>query len=175
MKKFILIAFVAGMTSCLSLNRPDYTLWESYQIGNFSSQDVTVNFYEQGAPKMVYAEMNDQGFVTGLTKMDSKLCTDLWSGTQMTLVPGQTAFLYYYYTNSNDTTPRSRAYNMSICGNSDHRLYLFQEQQYYFGDSVTVSVNGAEATPIPIRDGALWETWYDERNFVYYHYWRITE
>ena len=175
MKKFILIAFVAGMTSCLSMNRPDYTLWESYQIGNFSSQDVTVSFYEQGAPKMVYAEMNDRGFVTDFTTTVSKLCTDLWSGTEMTLAPGQTAVLYHYYTSPKDTVPRLYASNMSGCGQSDNALYLFQEQQYYFGDSVTVSLNGAEAIPIPIRDGASWETWYDEKNFIYYHYWRITK
>lgn len=175
MKKFILIAFVAGMTSCLSMNRPDYTLWESYQIGNFSSQDVTVSFYEQGALKMVYAEMNDRGFVTDFTTTVSKLCTDLWSGTEMTLAPGQTAVLYHYYTSPKDTLPRLYASNMSGCGQSDNALYLFHEPQYYFGDSVTVSLNGAEAIPIPIRDGASWETWYDERNFIYYHYRRITE
>lgn len=175
MKKFILIAFVAGMTSCLSMNRPSYFIFESFQIGNATSENVTVSFYEQGMPKTVYAEMNDRGFVTDFTTTVSKLCTDLWSGTEMTLAPGQTAVLYHYYTSPKDTVPRLYASNMSGCGQSDNALYLFHEPQYYFGDSVTVSVNGAEATPIPIRDGASWETWYDEKNFIYYHYWRITE
>ncbi len=177
MKKIILLALLAGMTSCLSLNRPSYGIYESFQIGNTSSQDVTISFYEQGMPKTVYAEMSNHGLITGYTYPESKSCADLWSGAQMTLAPGQTAILYYYYPykRANDTVPASYAANISYCGESDGVLYLFHEPQYYFGDSATVSMHGAEEVPIPIRDGASWETWYDEKNFIYYHFWRITE
>ena len=174
MKKLFLLVITIGMASCLSQYRPQYILYESYQISNISSFDATISFFEKGSPKTVYAEIWEGGFATNLvTAKSSKACTGLWSGSQMELHPGQTALLYAgAHFPRNDSTLQQYANCLYVCGRSDVRLHLFSNLAYCAGDSATVSIDGTKAVSMPM-DGGEWETWYDEQNWLYYHLLKV--
>ena len=67
MKKIWLLVITICLTSCFSMNRPSYDLFETYQIGNTSSGDIAVTFFEHGEPKRVYAEIKDSAFSLNLS------------------------------------------------------------------------------------------------------------
>ena len=175
MKKFYILAIAIGLTSCFSMKRPSYVLFEAYQIGNFSSEDVTISFFQQGEPKTVYAEFTDGGFATDLSH-ERKECAELWSGTQMHLAAGQTAIFFgsAYYP-GNDSTLTHFALNMDACGTSDGSFSMFNFARFFACDSVTISTLGAEENTFPLLNGESWETWYDEKAGIYYHFWRILD
>jgi len=173
MKKIWLLVITICLTSCFSMNRPSYDLFETYQIGNTSSGDIAVTFFEHGEPKMVYAEIKDSAFSLNLS-LTRKNCDELWSGNRMKLSAGQTAVIYgdAFYP-GNDSTYKLCAVNFSECGQSNGQLRLFHLSSRYIGDSATLSVQGADASILPLQDIKQWETWYDEAKGMYYHCWRI--
>lgn len=169
MKKIIIIGIVAFLTSCLSMNKPDNSIKESFQIGNTSSQNVTLHFYEEGKPKAVCVEIYNQSYPVYVTRSESeKNIEKLLCDSALTLLAGQTALIYAHYQWSHDM-----ALSLRDCGSEASQLWLFMNQEYFIGDSVTVSYDGGIETVLPVRNAELWETWYDERNFIYYHFWRI--
>ena len=111
---------------------------------------------------MVYAEIKDSAFSLNLS-LTRKNCDELWSGSRMKLSAGQTAVIYgdAFYP-GNDSTYKLCAVNFSECGQSNGQLRLFHLSSRYIGDSATLSVQGADASILPLQDIKQWETWYDE-------------
>lgn len=169
MKKIIIIGIVAFLTSCLSVRRQDCDSKESFQIGNALSQDVTLHFYEGGKPKAVCVEIYNQSYPVYVTRSESeKNIEKLLCDSTLTLLAGQTALIYAHYQWSHDM-----ALSLRDCGSEASQLWLFMNQKYFIGDSVTVSDDSGIETVLPVRNAELWETWYDEKKFIYYHFWRI--
>ena len=172
MKKILLLAVAFGLSSCFQLKRQDYSIYESFQIGNTSPQDVTLRFYQENAPKTVYYELlptaspvypsRDKGF------QDESA---LQSGSVVKIAAGQTLLLYSKDRQWNPGTVRYSC--LYVCGSSDGGLFSFSNRAFFIGDSVTV-VHGDEApTALPVTRNEQWETWYDEQQFIYYHFLRI--
>ena len=65
------------------------------------------------------------------------------------------------------------AMSLCDCANEGKKLWLFINQKYFIGDRVIVSDSDEKETVLAVQNAELWETWYDEKNFVYYHFWRI--
>ena len=172
MKKTILIACVAGLTSCFSLKEPGYYIYELYQISNNSSQSVTLRFYQEDTLKTVYADIWEGSFLYN-DKLEKKGWDKLWIGSFLSLNTGQTALLYRYYNpyNHPNASPNYFFYigNSTSIGTSRFFSYL----NHVVGDSITISVGEDSEQIYPIQNPELWETWYDEDQFIYYHFWRI--
>lgn len=172
MKKILLLAVAFGLSSCFQLKRQDYSIYESFQIGNTSPQDVTLRFYQENAPKTVYYEIQpaaspvypslDNGF---------KDETALLSGSVVHLASGQSLLLYSKDRQWNPGTTRYSC--LYECGSSDSKLNVFFNRGFFVGDSVTVASGDEEPSVLPVTRSELWDTWYDEKQFVYYHFWRI--
>lgn len=169
MKKFIIIGIVAFLTSCFSVRRQDCDSKESFQIGNALSQDVTLHFYEGGKPKVVYAEKYNQSYIVSVAQTDcEKNIEILLCDSSITLAAGQTALIY-----AHDQWSYDKALSLRDCTTNGRDLWLFINQKNFIGDSVTFSDAGGAETVLPVRNVELWETWYDEKKFIYYHFWRI--
>lgn len=170
MKKVaVFVIIIVGLTSCLSMWEPDLSIKESFQIGNTSSQEVTLHFYENGKPKIVYAETYDQSNPIYVSRKDEKInITTLLCDSVLTLNANQTLLFYACY-----RQPEGWASTLRDCGYEHTTLHLFMNLKSFIGDSVTVSTaNGAE-TPLPVQNAELWETWYDGKEYIYHHYLRI--
>ena len=151
------------------MRRQDCDSKESFQIGNALSQDVTLHFYEGGKPKAVCVEIYNQSYPVYVTRSESeKNIEKLLCDSTLTLLAGQTALIYAHYQWSHDM-----ALSLRDCGSEASQLWLFMNQKYFIGDSVTVSDDSGIETVLPVRNAELWETWYDEKKFIYYHFWRI--
>ena len=177
MKKILLLAVAFGLSSCFQLKRQDYSIYESFQIGNTSPQDVTLRFYQENAPKTVYYELlptaspvypsRDKGF------QDESA---LQSGSVVKIAAGQTLLLY---SKDRQWHPGTTEYScLYICGSSDRGigdgvLYTFSNRRSFVGDSVTVAAGDEAPSVLPVTRNEQWETWYDEQQFIYYHFWRI--
>lgn len=170
MKKLLyILSSIVCLTSCFSQNRQDYTIKESFQIGNTSSREVTLRFYEEGKPKAVYAEIYNQSYPVYVARTESeKNIESLSCDSALTLAAGQTALLYA----PNQWSP-NMAMSLCDCANEGKKLWLFINQKYFIGDRVIVSDSDEKETVLAVQNAELWETWYDEKNFVYYHFWRI--
>jgi hypothetical protein len=168
MKKIVLFIVVICFTSCWKLNRPDYSKQESFQIGNTLSEEVTLHFYENDSCKIVYYKIYEQSSPVLLTSRNKDVpVRTISKDTIVTIKPNHTLLLYAY-------TPKWDYYNASCLGNcGSDRLYLFCQLKQFMGDSVTISYNGGANTSLPILDLESWETWYNESEYIYYHYWRI--
>ena len=172
MKKILLLAVAFGLSSCFQLKRQDYSIYESFQIGNTSPQDVTLRFYQENAPKTVYYEIlhiagpfypsRDNGF---------KDENALRAGSVVKIAAGHTLLLYSKDRQWNPGTTRYSC--LYECGSSDSKLNVFFNRGFFVGDSVTVASGDEEPSVLPVTRSELWDTWYDEKQFVYYHFWRI--
>lgn len=172
--KWLLIA-VLGLSSCswieesIQNNNPYYSHYESYQIGNNSSQNVKLSFYSQGEPKYVYAEIHNQSNPVFVQPENAiKPQSDLLAVSEISLNQGQTLLFYW---------PRIKD------GNGEHIATSLNTKSYYYsfipaihliGDSVIVSFeNRPDSIVSLVTNTDIWETWYDEKNFIYCHFWRI--
>lgn len=167
LREHILRALIIGsvwmLPSCLSYNRPDLSSSLAYELRNGSSAPITLDFYNQGEPKTVYAEVWNGNFVTDLTSDNMRKPVDeLWSGSSLTLGAGETALLYEASTYNNS------AYCLFTAG-SGTGLHLFSYVTRIFGDSVIMSRQGFPDEELQINQNGKWETWYNETNFIYYH------
>lgn len=168
MKKLFLFVCVVGLTSCFSLKTPDYSICELYQITNNSSCPVLLTFYEQDTIKTIYADIWDGDFRTN-DHLKRKDWEELWIDSFLMLGAGQTALLYEYrnpYNNPNVSPDY-------LCNIGDNRLHLFAYLNKFVGDSTTVSVGEEQNLILPLQNAELWENWYDEKQYIYYHFWRI--
>ena len=172
MKKWILIAVALAMTSCFELREPDYSLYESFQITNTTSNEVTLRFYQDGTPKTVYADLFDQAPVcmtVGGSQADS---ASLQRGDLLKIPAGQTA-VFYMYESERNTRKRANAFYYFGSSHDGFFFPFFSSRSAFLGDSVTISVQDAEPVTLPLNKNELWETWYNKKEFVYYHLWRI--
>ena len=168
MKKLVLLIVAVCLTSCFQLKRYDYSSMESYQIGNASSQDVTLHFYEYGEPKMVYYEIYNQSSPVLKTRGSyKKNAKTLSADSVVTLTPNNTVLFYWKRLNN----PEAEC--LYDCGGQDGILYPFLGLRHFLGDSVTASTSASECIALSVQNGEQWETWYDEKSFIYYHFWRI--
>ena len=172
MRKIVLLAILVSLTSCLSLRRQDYTVFESFQIGNSSSDEITLHFYNQGQPKIVYYELYDQSSLITVSRDSSiKEQSSMMSDSILTLAAQQSALLY---SNENQWNPGTRVSCLYECGGGyGQQFYVFFNRKFFVGDSVVISSAETEGAILPLTQNELWETWYDEKNFIYYHLWRI--
>lgn len=166
----ILVGMTICLTACLTENRADLPIMESFQIGNVSSQDVMLSFFEKGEPKTVYTEIYNQSSPLYMTQETSEREAILVrSSVCVTIYPGQTAIFYIPEYAGYEPTANS----LQRCGFGNRYFSFCGTQNMFIGDSVTLSTNNVPATVLPIADYSQWETWYDEKNFIYYHFWRI--
>lgn len=172
MKKIILLMAIVGFSSCYSLQEQDYSIYESFQIGNSSAHEIILRFYQNNAPKNVYYEVANTPnpiYVSGNDNYKEK--NSLAVGSTITLAAGQ---MVLFYTQDRFGNPdKSRYRCLSECGSSNNALFIFLNRVLFVGDSVTVSYAGEQESILPISQNELWETWYDEEKFTYYHFWRI--
>lgn len=172
MKKILLLAVAVVFSSCFSLQRQDYSIFESFQIGNTSPHDVTLRFYQENAPKTVYYEiLHTAGPVYPSRDNGYKDENALQSGSVVKIAAGHTLLLYSKDRQWNPGTTRYSC--LYECGSSDNKLNVFFNRGFFVGDSVTLSFPGKAETVLPVTQNEAWETWYDEKQFVYYHFWRI--
>ena len=173
MKKFMLLTIAVCLASCFSMKRETYALYECFQIGNTSSETVTVRFYEKGKPLIVHYDVYDQSSPVAVSLSDSKKDrAEVQSGSELALDAGQTAL---FYSDRNTLNPGGMVNSLYSCGTSDGEFSLFFNRSFFLGDSVTVAVPGIEPIELPVDNNELWETWYDEKKFIYYHLWRMNE
>lgn len=182
MKYKWLLMVLLGLSSCSlieeNINNKPYTgAYESYQIGNSSSSEVTLHFYSNGAPKKVYAEIYNQAspvFVTPETA--EKPRAELLNVANVTLLSGQTILFYeliqtYEHTYVGDTIPHTATSLLQ-----KYYYYNFIPSKSLIGDSVVVSIKNQPDSVVPMMVVTdLWDTWYDEKNFIYFQYWHITD
>ena len=176
MKHKWLLIVLLGFASCTLNNVPDTTLHESYQIGNFSSNKVTLHFYSNGAPKKVYAEIYNRTNPVFVTPENAiKPRGELLNVSSVSLKSGQTVLFYklvetYEHMYVGDTIPHT-----GTCLFDKHYYYIFAAKSV-LGDSVVVSVENQPDSIVPMMAVMdLWETWYSEKDFIYYNFWRIAE
>ena len=176
MKHKWLIILLLGLVSCTPNNVPDTTLRESYQIGNESSNKVTLHFYSNGAPNKVYAEIYDRTNPVFVTPENAeKPRGELLNVSSVSLNSGQTVLFYklvetYEHEYVGDTIPHS-----ATCLFDKHYYYIFAAKSV-LGDSVVVSIENKPDSVVPMSIVTdIWETWYNDKDFIYYHYWRITK
>ena len=156
-----LVMVAICLNSCFSLKNQHIEHFESFQIGNTSSQQVILHFYQDGKIMNIYHEIYDQSCLVYLKRENERKDIHLLQqDTVLTLNAGQTALLY------------AKEYCLKWCSPGE-RLYLFYSQKAFMGDRVIMSVKGRQDSILPIHDKELWETWYDEDQFIYYHFWRI--
>lgn len=165
----LLIAFAAFNSCYIWENRyvnGDYSCYESYQICNTLQQDIVLRFYEKGKSKTVYAEIYNQTSLISIDKSEAeKDAGGLLKGDQLTLKFGQTLLLYEP---TSTYEGHLRVTNLTRIGS-----HLLGASIRFIGDSMTVSIENGAETPLPIRNAELWETWYDEKEYIYYHLWRV--
>lgn len=173
--RWLYVPFLAGMTicltACLTENRADLPIMESFQMGNTSSQDVMLSFFEKGEPKTVYTEIYNQSSPVYVTQETSKReATLVRSSGSVTIPSGQTAIFYIPEYGGYETPI---ANSLQRCGFGSRYFSFCGTQNRFIGDSVILFISNEPATYLPIADYSQWETWYDEKNFIYYHFWRI--
>ena len=170
MKKVVVFSIIMiGLTSCLSMREPDLSTKESFQMGNTSSSEMTLRFYEEGKPIVVYAEIYNQSTPIFVPQTDDRKNIDsLMCDSILILKPGQTILFYDRYRGN-----RGYLVCLPICGYGKSSLNLFVNLKPFIGDSVTASIANGVETPQPILNAELWETWYDEKEYIYYHFWRL--
>ena len=166
-----LIACACILSSCLSeAPGPNLSEYESYQISNTSSSDISLHFYEQGEPKTVYAEISEGSFVLDIES--SKKSVDALTGdSSIILAKGQTALLYMYYEKN---IPQSQANSLFKVGEGTSLQILNSTRvQQIMGDSIVMSVDGDAVSVLPVGNIYIWETWYDKKQYIYYHFLRL--
>lgn len=169
MKKILLLAVAVGLSSCFQLRRQDYSIYESFQFGNTSPQEVTMRFYQENAPKTVYYEiLPAAGPVYPSGEKGFKDEIALRSGSVVKLAAGHTLLLY-----SKDRLRDSGFSCFYECGSSDGLLNIFSNRRFFVGDSVTAASGDETPSALPVTRNEQWETWYDERQFIYYHFLRL--
>ena len=99
MKKVVVFSIIMiGLTSCLSMREPDLSTKESFQMGNTSSSEMTLRFYEEGKPIVVYAEIYNQSTPIFVPQTDDRKNIDsLMCDSILILKPGQTILFYDRY------------------------------------------------------------------------------
>ena len=172
MKKVILLTVIVGLSSCYSLQKQDYSIYESFQIGNTSEHEVTLRFYQNNAPKNVYYEVANTSNLIYVSRDDNfKEKNSLAVGSAITLAAGQ---MVLFYTQDHLWNPDMLRYRcLNECGSSNNALFIFLNRALFVGDSVTISYAGEQESLLPMLHNELWETWYDEEEYIYYHFWRI--
>ena len=168
----IILGCLSGLSSCLSEKPgPNLPRYECYQIRNEFSGSVTLHFYQEGTPKTIYAESWDGDFKTDIPNPPAaKSTSGLMSDSCISLSEGQTVLLYQHKPYPN--WPDSTAYGMKSLGEGIPVLF-FDNISSFAGDSIVVSIAGRKDSVFRTGDYSLWETWYAEKQFVYYHYWRL--
>ena len=170
MISLLLIVFTVFNSCYLWENRyvnGDHSCYESYQIGNTSQQNVTLHFFEKGKPKIVYAEVYNQTSLIPVDKEKAEIeATNVLTGDKLILASGETALLY-------ETAQAYETGHLKVTSLTTIGSYITGTSIRFIGDSVIVSVDDETETVFPVRNAELWETWYDEKNFIYYHFWRI--
>lgn len=168
--RFAPFLLVLMLCSCLSeALGPDLSHYVCYQLSNNSSQEITLHFYEQESAKIVYAYTWNGVFETNVSPNDRRSVEELWSDTFLTLSENQSAMLYLYSENYN---PQKLAQNVFSIGDGSY-LRFFSYLQRLLGDSVVLSFENKPDSIVSLSDYSVWETWYDEKSFIYYHFWRI--
>lgn len=174
---YILLISLMSLSACSwiedSMRSTDYSLLESYQIENTSSDELTLSFFREGEPCAVYGEILNQNGPIFITKENAvKLLSDILEVTHVTLQPGQT-IIFYQTILPPDKLTAPTATCLKACGGGTSLSNIFRGAINFMGDSVNVSGSGRTASSFPMTDSSIWETWYDEKNFIYYHLWQI--
>ncbi len=177
--RHLLVALVAliALVSCTH-EGPDYYIYESYQIANTSSENKTLSFSSQGTPKYVYAQIFDQSDLVRVTQDNAiKSREELLHVTSLSLKPGQSALFYelistYEHTHVDDSIPPT-ATSLHQCGYGSSFYNLFRMAINLMGDSIHISSEGQTDTIVPMTNKSIWQTWYDGKQFIYYHVWSI--
>lgn len=176
------IILILFLSSCSwieeNMNGDDLTMNESYQIGNVSSDQITLHFYSNGVPKNVYAEVYNQTAPVYVTQENAvKPRGELLNVNNVSLMSGQTILFYelvgtYDHTHVGDTIPPT-ASSLHHCGYGSAFYNLFRAARDIIGDSVVITGRGRVSTTIPMTDMEIWDTWYDNANYIYHHFWPI--
>lgn len=178
--KWILIGLIGliGVSSCSQIEEnmagKDYYLWESYQISNTSSGEKNLYFYSEGVPKTIYAEIYNQAKPVLMTRENAdKPLNELMDVTKVVLKPKQT-ILFYEPTVPEEKfdTPEATCLVHSGYGVSFYNIFRYAIN--LIGDSVQLSGEGLDSI-VPMTNHEIWETLYDEKNFIYHHIWQISE
>ena len=177
---FCCLVACIGFVSCslFENNRqaPDLNIWGSYQIGNSSSQDVVLHFYSKGKPMAVYAEIYNQSNPIFVSQENSiKEISELIHTDKLPLKAGQTALFYSVYYSQKLTQPHEvhQASCLSNLGYGNAYNNLSNVGLPVIGNRVVMSIEGQTDSILPLQERDLWETWYDEKYYIYYHFWRI--
>lgn len=159
------------LTSCFQAKKEDLPIFESFQISNMSSHTANISFYAEGAPKTVYTKIYSQSSPIYVTKETAEInATLVRSNVSVSIPPGQMALFFAPFENY---TEEPVASSLQECGFGKRYFDYFKNQNLFMGDSATISKDGMQESELPIKDYARWETWYDDQNFIYYHFWRI--
>ena len=158
--------------SCEWMTAPGhyYYLQDSYQICNTSPAAVSLRFEKEEKPYSVYAEIYNQPDPVIIPKDKAiKKVTELLHVTELQLKSGQTA-VFYCLTGTREGNEIHKASCLKNCGYGGGLVFYAVGM---IGDYVTFSVAGEQDTTVSMNDPKLWQTWYDEKNFIYYHFWQI--
>ena len=161
-----------GWLDALTHSADDYYLWSIFQIGNTSSEDVTMSFYLDGEPMKVYTEVFNQTSIVYVSPENAeKKVSQLNYSHILQLKAGQTALFYKQSLTQKGEEMKASCLERLGYGMDYFNLRLMGKQ--IIGDSIVLSVEGQNDSVLAIQQRELWETWYDDSNFTYYHFWRI--
>ena len=170
-----LLVVIYTFTSCILYEQrrlPDMYIRESYQINNASSHDISLRFYREGKPYTIYAETCDQESPIFVTPENAKKEIKLLSNDSiLSLKAGQTALFYEPINETMRDNPQATC--LHISGSGSTFFNIFRGAINLIGDTVAIQSVGASDSIVSINNKDLWETWYDEKNYIYYHFWRI--
>ena len=170
----IILASLLLLTSCIGSREggKDYYLWESYQIANTSSVEMTLSFYSNGTPKTVYVERYNQSDPVFVSKENAvKPLSELMEVMEISLQQGQSV-LFYEPILSEDKSATPQATCLIDCGYGSSFFNIYRAAINIIGENVRISGVGQEIM-ISMTNHGIWETWYDETEFIYSHVWQI--
>lgn len=166
-----IFAVVLCLPSCYLWENQDShntTIWTSFQITNNSSRNVTLRFKREGQLFRPYAEIYNQSEIIALTVgKTEKAIESLLHTTELQLNPGQT-ILFYEPTNTGDSRYPA-ATSLMIYGYGPSLSPMRYVARNILGDSIIVSMNGLPYDTLSSSNESFWETWYDEKQYIYYH------
>lgn len=173
-----IFAILFGVTSCWiwENNVNDFSIYDTFQIENVSSQEITLRFYDGESPKTVFVEILDQsGPVYKNRENAAKVVNELIRDSVLSLKSGQTMIFYepilrwYAWYDEDPPTPTC----LHVCGSGTSFYNTPYSGRSMIGDKIRISAKDKEDTFVSILDRDIWETWYDEKTHIYFHLWRI--
>ena len=174
-RSFLAFASILTVALCLhscdlweNQNSHSTAIWTSFQITNNSSENVTLSFKKEGKPFSTYAEIYNQSEIIALTVGNTeKEITSLQYSSELQLTPGQT-ILFYRPTGTGDTRYPT-ATSLATYGYGPSLNPIKYVAKNILGDSIIISSAGKTEETISSHDENLWTTWYDEKQYIYYH------